>query len=127
LEIVENQKENVVGRKKLAEQTRGTLFLSYRRTTKLTVLRGGTEFKKVPDEDKGPAFKTLLKGPSLSPHLSFRTLSFLPAAPSPRPQRINLKSTPSLDVPKSQRAHSGAFTNYSQKLQIHILYWMPPS
>ncbi|GAA6014132.1 hypothetical protein JCM11491_004115 [Sporobolomyces phaffii] len=41
LEIVENQKENVVGRKKLAEQTR--------------------EFKKVPDEDKGPAFKTLLK------------------------------------------------------------------
>ncbi|GAA5981296.1 hypothetical protein JCM5350_006091 [Sporobolomyces pararoseus] len=41
LEIVENQKENVVGRKKLAEQTR--------------------EFKKVPDEEKGPAFKTLLK------------------------------------------------------------------
>ncbi|KAK4054374.1 hypothetical protein OIO90_003607 [Microbotryomycetes sp. JL221] len=41
LEIVENQKENMVGRKKLAEQTR--------------------EFKKVPDESKGPAFKTLLK------------------------------------------------------------------
>ncbi|GAA5828670.1 hypothetical protein JCM3766R1_003781 [Sporobolomyces carnicolor] len=41
LEIVENQKENVVGRKKLAEQTR--------------------EFKKVPEENKGPAFKTLLK------------------------------------------------------------------
>ncbi|GAA5935894.1 uncharacterized protein JCM15063_001840 [Sporobolomyces koalae] len=41
LEIVENQKENVVGRKKLAEQTR--------------------EFKKVPDDAKGPAFKTLLK------------------------------------------------------------------
>ncbi|GAA6058937.1 hypothetical protein JCM10212_002889 [Sporobolomyces blumeae] len=41
LEIVENQKENVVGRKKLAEQTR--------------------EFKKVPDQDKAPAFKTLLK------------------------------------------------------------------
>ncbi|GAA6034575.1 hypothetical protein JCM8097_005404 [Rhodosporidiobolus ruineniae] len=42
LEIVENQKENMVGRKKLAEQTR--------------------EFKKVPDDEKGPAFKTLLKG-----------------------------------------------------------------
>ncbi|GAA5910670.1 hypothetical protein JCM5296_001687 [Sporobolomyces johnsonii] len=41
LEIVENQKENLVGRKKLAEQTR--------------------EFKKVPDEEKGPVFKTLLK------------------------------------------------------------------
>ncbi|GAA5824549.1 hypothetical protein JCM11251_000470 [Rhodosporidiobolus azoricus] len=41
LEIVENQKENLVGRKKLAEQTR--------------------EFKKVPDDEKGPAFKVLLK------------------------------------------------------------------
>ncbi|GAA5962007.1 hypothetical protein JCM21900_002796 [Sporobolomyces salmonicolor] len=41
LEIVENQKENLVGRKKLAEQTR--------------------DFKKVPDEEKGPVFKTLLK------------------------------------------------------------------
>ncbi|KAK4054157.1 hypothetical protein OIV83_001183 [Microbotryomycetes sp. JL201] len=41
LEIVENQKENMVGRKKLAEQTR--------------------EFKKVPDEEKASAFKTLLK------------------------------------------------------------------
>ncbi|GAA5979753.1 hypothetical protein JCM11641_004077 [Rhodosporidiobolus odoratus] len=41
LEIVENSKDAVVGRKALAEQTR--------------------EFKKVPDEEKGPAFKTLLK------------------------------------------------------------------
>ncbi|KAI5477893.1 Golgi membrane protein [Pseudohyphozyma bogoriensis] len=41
LEIVEGQKDNMMGRKKLAEQTR--------------------EFKKVPDEEKGPAFKTLLK------------------------------------------------------------------
>ncbi|ORY89725.1 CASP C terminal-domain-containing protein [Leucosporidium creatinivorum] len=41
IEIVENQKENMVGRKKLAEQTR--------------------EFKKVSEEEKGPAFKTLLK------------------------------------------------------------------
>ncbi|CEQ41956.1 SPOSA6832_03735 [Sporobolomyces salmonicolor] len=49
LEIVENQKENLVGRKKLAEQTR--------------------EFKKVPDEEKGPVFKTLLKGERSSlPH-----------------------------------------------------------
>ncbi|BGO92237.1 Golgi membrane protein [Rhodotorula toruloides NP11] len=41
LEIVEGQKDSLVGRKKLAEQTR--------------------EFKKVPDEEKGPVFKTLLK------------------------------------------------------------------
>ncbi|BGP17055.1 hypothetical protein JCM10213_000307 [Rhodosporidiobolus nylandii] len=41
LEIVENQKNAVVQRKQLAENTR--------------------EFKKVPDGEKGPAFKTLLK------------------------------------------------------------------
>ncbi|GAA5988242.1 hypothetical protein JCM10908_002127 [Rhodotorula pacifica] len=41
LEIVDNQKENMVGRRALAEKTR--------------------EFKKVPEEEKGPAFKTLLK------------------------------------------------------------------
>ncbi|GAA5968216.1 hypothetical protein JCM8115_006159 [Rhodotorula mucilaginosa] len=41
LEIVDNQKENMVGRKALAEKTR--------------------EFRKVPDEEKGPVFKTLLK------------------------------------------------------------------
>ncbi|GAA97019.1 uncharacterized protein L969DRAFT_105582 [Mixia osmundae IAM 14324] len=41
LEIVENQKENMVGRKRLAEQTR--------------------EFRKVPDEEKATSFKGLLK------------------------------------------------------------------
>ncbi|KPV77777.1 uncharacterized protein RHOBADRAFT_51589 [Rhodotorula graminis WP1] len=41
LEIVDGSKENLVGRKTLAERTR--------------------EFKKVPDDDKGPVFKTLLK------------------------------------------------------------------
>ncbi|CAD6579741.1 MAG: hypothetical protein CYPHOPRED_000996 [Cyphobasidiales sp. Tagirdzhanova-0007] len=41
LEIIDNQKENMVGRKKLAEQTR--------------------EFKKVSDEEKLGMFKTLLK------------------------------------------------------------------
>ncbi|GAA6057858.1 hypothetical protein JCM3770_002725 [Rhodotorula araucariae] len=41
LEIVEGSKENLVGRKHLAERTR--------------------EFKKVPDDEKGPVFKTLLK------------------------------------------------------------------
>ncbi|TNY17439.1 CASP C terminal-domain-containing protein [Rhodotorula diobovata] len=41
LEIVDGSKENLVGRKNLAERTR--------------------EFKKVPDDEKGPVFKTLLK------------------------------------------------------------------
>ncbi|GAA6006458.1 CCAAT displacement transcription factor COY1 [Rhodotorula paludigena] len=41
LEIVEGSKENLVGRKNLAEKTR--------------------EFKKVPDDEKLPLFKTLLK------------------------------------------------------------------
>ncbi|KAG8928608.1 hypothetical protein FRC03_009635 [Tulasnella sp. 419] len=41
LELVENQKESMVGRKGLADKTR--------------------EFKKIPEEEKGQAFKTLLK------------------------------------------------------------------
>ena len=67
LEIVDNQKENMVGRKALAEKTRGT---SIKSNTPLTGLESRpltspapTEFRKVPDEEKGPVFKTLLKGP----------------------------------------------------------------
>ncbi|KDE07672.1 homeobox protein cut like-protein [Microbotryum lychnidis-dioicae p1A1 Lamole] len=41
LEIVDNQKDNMMGRKKLAESTR--------------------DFKKLPDQEKAPVFKTLLK------------------------------------------------------------------
>ncbi|KAG8983624.1 hypothetical protein FRB90_005867, partial [Tulasnella sp. 427] len=41
LELVENQKESVIGRKALADKTK--------------------EFKKIPEEEKGGAFKTLLK------------------------------------------------------------------
>ncbi|KAG8927470.1 hypothetical protein FRC01_007453 [Tulasnella sp. 417] len=41
LELVENQKESVIGRKALADKTK--------------------EFKKIPEEEKGAAFKTLLK------------------------------------------------------------------
>lgn len=67
----------MVGRKKLAEQTRGTSGavqprrlrggrdVSGREAGMLTLLarrRPGTEFKKVAEEEKGPAFKTLLKG-----------------------------------------------------------------
>jgi len=59
LEIVENQKEGMVGRKKLAEQTRGQFQLEL---TELKLIPFTPEFKKVADEDKGPAFKTLLKG-----------------------------------------------------------------
>lgn len=78
IEIVENQKENMVGRKKLAEQTRGEseLFscsaswfgtcLARERARSLTSSLL-TEFKKVSEEEKGPAFKTLLKGELSSP------------------------------------------------------------
>lgn len=76
LEIVENQKENVVGRKKLAEQTRGTYLHSPPPAprTDCVISTLLTEFKKVADDEKGPAFKTLLKGPAslCSPHLDFR-------------------------------------------------------
>ncbi|EFP84358.2 uncharacterized protein PGTG_10078 [Puccinia graminis f. sp. tritici CRL 75-36-700-3] len=46
LEIVENQKDSLMGRKKLAEQTRGNF---------------PTDFKKMPDQEKVGGFKGLLK------------------------------------------------------------------
>ena len=65
LEIVENQKEGMVGRKKLAEQTRGTSGSYSGRFARVLISRVA-EFKKVAEEEKGPAFKTLLKGNDLS-------------------------------------------------------------
>lgn len=56
LEIVENQKEGMLGRKRLAEQTRGALPSRPAKTDAVP------EFKKVAEEDKAAAFKTLLKG-----------------------------------------------------------------
>ena len=65
LEVVENQKESVVGRKSLADKTKGKLSV-------LLLLRNmcshsRTDFKKIPDEEKVNAFKGLLKCAS---HLS---------------------------------------------------------
>ena len=59
LEIIDNQKENMVGRKKLAEQTRGTFPSVSRYRSTLTRF---AEFKKVSDDEKLGMFKTLLKG-----------------------------------------------------------------
>jgi hypothetical protein len=70
LEIVDNQKENMVGRKKLAEQTRGK---STPVSSKSSSYDGGadtwiagSEFKKVSDQDKLVSFRGLLKGESVS-------------------------------------------------------------
>ena len=59
IELVENQKESVVGRKALADRTKGVsctcVALAY---IDLRLV----EFKKIPDEEKLNAFKGLLKG-----------------------------------------------------------------
>ncbi|RUS15762.1 hypothetical protein BC937DRAFT_92031 [Endogone sp. FLAS-F59071] len=62
LEIVENQKDSLLSRKKLAEQTR--------------------DFKKIPDEEKLQQFKVLLKGSSSS----FLLLCFQPDQHYPIPR-----------------------------------------
>lgn len=74
LEIIDNQKENMLGRKKLAEQTRGEANVNRFRFHVVLFQRGGTpdetaevksastEFKKVSDEEKLGMFRTLLKG-----------------------------------------------------------------
>jgi len=68
IEIVENQKENVLSRKGLAERTKGALHfvfihLNTERSHRLTAHQR-SEFKKIPDEEKLNAFKGLLKGTS---------------------------------------------------------------
>lgn len=59
IELVENQKESVVGRKALADRTKGTLCEGALSGYALT--RRCVEFKKIPDEEKVNAFKGLLK------------------------------------------------------------------
>ena len=66
LEIIDNQKENMVGRKKLAEQTRGEKRDYVSRYAKLMNDFSCEDFRKVSDEEKLGMFKTLLKGASMS-------------------------------------------------------------
>jgi homeobox protein cut-like len=60
LEVVDNQKESVVGRKALADKTRGTSIVLSQ--SKLAYLkRNNPDFKKLPEDEKPQAFKGLLK------------------------------------------------------------------
>jgi homeobox protein cut-like len=56
LELVENQKEGVVGRKALADKTKSCRPFCYFRTL---CPHFRTDFKKIPDEEKANAFKGL--------------------------------------------------------------------
>ena len=58
IEVIENQKESVAGRKALADKTKGINL--YLRSTKL-YSHFGSDFKKIPEEEKVNAFKGLLK------------------------------------------------------------------
>jgi homeobox protein cut-like len=58
IEVVENQKENVVGRKALADKTKG-IDIHLRFINACSHFE--SDFKKIPDEEKVNAFKGLLK------------------------------------------------------------------
>jgi homeobox protein cut-like len=58
IEVVENQKESVVGRKALADKTKGR-DVCFPSTDACSHF--GSDFKKIPDEEKANAFKGLLK------------------------------------------------------------------
>ena len=59
IELVENQKESVVGRKALADRTKG---MSCTYTVSIRINSDNTEFKKISDEEKLTAFRGLLRG-----------------------------------------------------------------
>lgn len=67
LAIVEKQKDGLVSRKKLAEQTRGNIYIYISLHCKHELYwkvkkKKKKEFKKIPDEEKVQKFKPLLKG-----------------------------------------------------------------
>ena len=90
IEIVENQKENVLSRKSLAERTKGIPPPD----PLPPPLTPTPEFKKIPDGDKLNAFKTLLKGVSLS--------SSSPCTHVMRAQHTSRRLTTSRNAPRSQ-------------------------
>jgi homeobox protein cut-like len=59
IEIVDNQKESVLGRKQLADRTKGSS--SYITSVILSGSELLVEFKKIPDDEKLNSFKGLLK------------------------------------------------------------------
>ena len=63
IELVDNQKESVVGRKALAEKTKGQRTVLSRgfQAKHIPLL---LDFKKLPEDEKVNAFKGLLKGMS---------------------------------------------------------------
>lgn len=58
IEVVDNQKESLIGRKALADRTRGTQSSEFL----VSADRIHVEFKKLSDEEKLTEVKTLLKG-----------------------------------------------------------------
>lgn len=59
IELVDNQKESVLGRKALADKTKGATYLLLSASV---AQRHPSEFKKFSEAEKPNAFKGLLKG-----------------------------------------------------------------
>lgn len=124
IELVDNQKESVIGRKALAEKTKGlhpTLISLFHSTQYFPVL----EFKKIADEEKLNAFKGLLKG-MRQVHDTYMTHSHFGAQPTRR------RLTASRSAQRHQTMHSYMSTKSWQKPPTHTLslrlQWsVPPS
>lgn len=70
VEVVDNQKENLISRKALAERTKGTYAGFSRRHT---AAHGITlDFKKMPEDEKLNVFNRLLKGTPANACVSLR-------------------------------------------------------
>ena len=121
---MDNQKESVIGRKALAEKTKGlhpTLISLFHSTQYFPVL----EFKKIADEEKLNAFKGLLKG-MRQVHDTYMTHSHFGAQPTRR------RLTASRSAQRHQTMHSYMSTKSWQKPPTHTLslrlQWsVPPS
>jgi homeobox protein cut-like len=81
IELVDNQKESVLGRKALADKTKGyhpVPPLAVNNSTQLHL----PEFKKISEAEKPNAFKGLLKGTSNYLHNSASPLNVLSSLPN---------------------------------------------
>lgn len=111
IEIVDNQKESVLGRKQLADRTKG--LYAYTISVILSDSEFFVEFKKIPDDEKLNSFKGLLKCSHSHANLSIPDLA----------QHTRQKLITSINGQRFPRMHFSTCTRCSPKHQIHILFW----
>lgn len=118
IEIVENQKENMVGRKRLAEQTRGALSLP--------ILRLRMPVERAQTSKRSQTRKRSTRSRASSKVRS-RPCPVWPLRVHISVQHISPRSTTSLAGQSLPKAPSSMSTSFSPKRQIPFLSLTPPS